>query len=86
MRPALLLLSASYAGRKDAAPSASPPLSTFAQRDLDSRRCYRQRRHRRGRPSANSKWGIIAASSLATGCTCSLPDALEERNFASLTF
>jgi len=86
MRPALLLLSASYAGRKDrSAIRLAAVVELLHSATLIHDDVIDSADTRRGRPSANSKWGNHR--SVLTGDWLymqSFQMALEERNFRIL--
>ncbi len=86
MRPALLLLSASYAGRKDrSAIRLAAVVELLHSATLIHDDVIDSADTRRGRPSANSKWGNHC--SVLTGDWLymqSFQMALEERNFRIL--
>src|SRR5437868_13920050 len=86
MRPALLLLSASYAGRKDrSAIRLAAVVELLHSATLIHDDVIDSADTRRGRPSANSKWGnhrsVLAGDWLYMQ---SFQMALEERNFRIL--
>jgi len=83
MRPALLLLSASYAGRKDrSAIRLAAVVELLHSATLIHDDVIDSADTRRGRPSANSKWAIIAAPHWRLVVHAVFPDGSEERQFS----